>query len=295
MCDTIGRRISENHSIFAKNSDRSPNEPQIIENEKGAFINFEFVSSQLNGQEKTLAMGETIPTEFGNIPAHTQAYAQWWLESSLLGHFVDYDIQATHVSSYGNENLSLLDQVTIHELIHGLTPPAGSVSDGSAVGRAFLVNDIADGEELPDRLYFTDGSEADVAVAAAATIEKLSNTEYMLTVYPTTAGWNYGSLLDPTVGRRNLLSIVRLSDNVELPVDNMWQTDRKLIDGKEWRYVNHLHFIDQFDASSLVDGIQYKLTFEDRAETELEVESITGMELNGQPVRTEYVDKVKVR
>ena len=269
-------------------------QPQIIENEKGAFINFEFVSSQLNGQEKTLAMGETIPTEFGNIPAHTQAYAQWWLESSLLGHFVDYDIQTTHVSSYGNENLSLLDQVTIHELIHGLTPPAGSVSDGSAVGRAFLVNDIADGEELPDRLYFTDGSEADVAVAAAATIEKLSNTEYKLTVYPSTAGWNYGSLLDPTVGRRNLLSIVRLSDNVELPVDNMWQTDRKLIDGKEWRYVNHLHFIDQFDASSLVDGIQYKLTFEDRAETELVVESITGMELNGQPVRTDYVDKVKV-
>ena len=31
MCDTIGRRIGENHSIFAKNSDRSPNEPQIIE------------------------------------------------------------------------------------------------------------------------------------------------------------------------------------------------------------------------------------------------------------------------
>ena len=31
MCDTIGKRISDNHSIFAKNSDRSPNEPQILE------------------------------------------------------------------------------------------------------------------------------------------------------------------------------------------------------------------------------------------------------------------------
>lgn len=31
MCDTIGKRISENRSIFAKNSDRSPNEPQILE------------------------------------------------------------------------------------------------------------------------------------------------------------------------------------------------------------------------------------------------------------------------
>lgn len=31
MCDTIGKRISDNRSIFAKNSDRSPNEPQILE------------------------------------------------------------------------------------------------------------------------------------------------------------------------------------------------------------------------------------------------------------------------
>ena len=31
MCDTIGKRISDNHSIFAKNSDRSPNEPQVLE------------------------------------------------------------------------------------------------------------------------------------------------------------------------------------------------------------------------------------------------------------------------
>ena len=269
-------------------------QPQIIENEKGLFIDFEFVSSQLNGQEKALAMGESIPTEFGNIPAHTQAYAQWWLQSSLLGHFVDYDIQATHVSSYGNENLSLLDQVTIHELIHGFTPPAGSVSDGSAVGRGFLVNDIEDDDDMPDRLYFTDNSQANVAVTFDAVMTKQSNTEYILTVKPMAEGWNYGSLLDPTVGRRKLLGIVRLSDNVELPVDNMWQTDRTLLDRKEWQYENRLHFIDKFDASSLVDGVQYKLTFEDRADVVLTVESITGMELNGQPVRTTYVDEVTV-
>ena len=31
MCDTIGRIISKDLAIFAKNSDRSPNEAQVIE------------------------------------------------------------------------------------------------------------------------------------------------------------------------------------------------------------------------------------------------------------------------
>lgn len=265
-------------------------QPKIIENEKGLYIDFEFVSSQLNGQDKVMAMGENIPTDFGNIPAHSQAYAQWWLQSSLLGHFSEYDIKATHVTSYGNENLSLLDQVTIHELIHGFTPPAGNVT----IGRGFLVNDISDTEDLPDQIYFTDGSQAEVNVTKDAVIEKQSNTEYTLTVHPTNEGWNYGSLLDPTVGRRKLLSIVRLSDNKELPVDNMWQTDRTLIDGADWLYENRFHFIDNFPAASMLEGVKYKLTFEDRSEKPLEVESITGMELNGQPVRTTYVDEVTV-
>ena len=280
-------------------------QPQIIENEKGLFIDFEFVSSQLNGQEKTMAMGESIPTEFGNIPAHTQAYAQWWLQSSLLGHFVDYDIKATHVSSYGNENLSLLDQVTIHELIHGFTPPvatngspSATVSDGSAVGRAFLVNDIEDVEELPDHIYFTDATQQEVSPALDAFVTKQSNTEYTLTISAYKAGWNYGSLLDPTAGRRKLLSIKRQRDGVELPVDNMWQTDRTLVDGQEWRYEKRLHFIADLPESTLENltyGDVFLLTFEDRSEVELEVKRISGMEYESStPVRITPVDEVTV-
>ena len=31
MCDTLGRIVNEGFALFAKNSDRSPNEPQVIE------------------------------------------------------------------------------------------------------------------------------------------------------------------------------------------------------------------------------------------------------------------------
>ena len=269
-------------------------QPKIIENEKGLYIDFEFVSSQLNGQEKTLAMGETIPTDFGTISAHSQAYAQWWLQSSLLGHFVDYDIKATHVTSYGNENLSLLDQVTIHELIHGFTPAAGVVNGGPAVARGFLVNDISDFNDMPDRIYFTDATQQEVELATDAVLRKQSNTEYTLTITPSKAGWNYGSVLDPT-GRRQLVKVVRQRDGAELPVDNIWKTDRTLIDGKDWLYERRLHYVADVPESAFLDGEVLLLTFENRSDVELEVSSITGMEHPDYPVRMEDVNQVNVR
>lgn len=278
----------------ATNVRMATKQPKIIENEKGLYIDFEFVSSQLNGQEKTLAMGETIPTDFGTISAHSQAYAQWWLQSSLLGHFVDYDIKATHVTSYGNENLSLLDQVTIHELIHGFTPAAGVVAGGPAVARGFLVNDISDFNDMPDRIYFTDATQQEVELATDAVLRKQSNTEYTLTITPSKAGWNYGSVLDPT-GRRQLVKVVRQRDGAELPVDNIWKTDRTLIDGKDWLYERRLHYVADVPESAFLDGEVLLLTFENRSDVELEVSSITGMEHPDYPVRMEDVNQVNVR
>lgn len=250
-------------------------QPEIIDNEKGLFIDFEFISSQLNGQEKTLALGETIPTEFGTIPAHSQAYAQWWLQSSLLGHFIDYQIEATHVSSYGNENLSLLDEVTIHELIHGFTPPR--LPNTPASLRAFLVNDVVDAYDLPDNIYFTDATQAEVTIATNAVATKQTDTEFTLTVTPMQAGWNYGNVLDPTVGKQKLIKVVRQRDNMELPVDNVWQTDRTLVDGKDWLYENRLHFIGDMVAA----GETYLLTFEPKPDVELQVEKIEGVPAEG--------------
>ena len=262
-------------------------QPEIIDNEKGLLINFEFVSSQLNGQEKTLALGETIPTEFGNIPAHSQAYAQWWLQSTLLGHFIDYQIEATHVTSYGNENLSLLDQVTIHELIHGFTPP---LLPGGSPSRAFLVNDVTDSYDLPDQVYFTDATQQEAFIATNAVATKQSDTEYTLTVTPSEAGWNYGFVLDPTVGKQKLISVVRQRDNMELPLDNVWQTDRVLIDGADWEYINRLNFV------VLMGSIDetYLLTFEEKPETELQVDSYTGIPAEG-TLQTTQLKEVTVK
>ena len=261
------------------------NQPEIIDNQKGLLIDFEFISSQLNGQDKTLALGQAIPTDFGTIPAHTQAYAQWWLQSTLLGHFVKYNIEATHVTSYGNENLSLLDQVTIHELIRGFTPSLTSQS-----GRAFLVNDISDADDQPDAIYFTDATQDAVYELASATIDKKSDTEYHLTLVPTQAGWSYGNLLDPTVGRQKLTKIVRQSDGQEINLDNLWQTNRTLRDGRDPVKENRLHFVANMPAT----GETLILTFAPKPDVELAVKEYVGVPKEG-TVASEPVKQLTVR
>ena len=266
-------------------------QPEIIENEKGLYIDFELVSSQVNGSDAALSFGQSIANEFGDIPAHSQMYAQWWLTSTLLGHFTDYKVEATHVTSYGNEDLSLLDEVTIHELIHGFDYAAGSVSSGSAAGRAFLVNDIVDANDLPDKLYFTNGDTASVAQTVKASIVRKSSTECELTITPSAAGWNYGSVLDPTHGYAELKSIVRKSDGKELGNTRFWQTDRTLRDGKDWLYEYRLHFVDDFATAA---PQTYVLTFDPVPDVVLAVQSIGTVPTEGN-IAEESIDTLTVR
>ena len=256
-------------------------QPEIIENEKGLYIDFELMSSQVNGGDATLSFGQSIANDFGTIPAHSQMYAQWWLQSSLLGHFTDYDVQATHVTSYGNEDLSLLDEVTIHELIHGFTVH----SDGDMPVRGFLVNDIVDADDLPDEVYFTDATQQGAYIATGADIVKQSDTEYVLNVTAGSPGWNYGSLLDPTFGKQKLVKVIR-SDGTEVNVDNIWQTDRTLRDGKDPIYENRLHFVGNMPA----DGETFYLTFEPKPEQELEVESYAGVPEEGTVLKEQLTE-----
>ena len=239
----------------ATNVRMTTQQPEIIDNEKGLLIDFEILSSQVNGEEKTLAFGESIANDFGTIEAGTQTYAQWWLQSSLLGHFTDYSVSYNHLTSYGNEDLSLLDEVRIHELIHGFT-----AADGK---RGFLVNDIADADDLPDKVYLTDGTDDMVGMAAAATLTPQGD-DYLLSVSPSEAGWTYGTLIDPTDGKQELTAVIRQSDGVEIPLDNVWRTDRTLRDGKDPLYENRIHFVGNLPAN----GETYLLSFTPREQTE---------------------------
>lgn len=266
----------------ATNVRMSTNQPEIVDNEKGLKVKFELMSSQFNGQEKTLALGGSVATDFGTIPAHSTSYAQWWIKSSLLGHFTDYDVTATHLTSYDNKDLSLLNDVTIHELIRSI-----DVTKGDKTLKGFMTNDIVDADDTPDMLYLSDGEIEKVNVAASSSITKTSDTEYTLTITPSEEGWNYGNLSDPTYGVSALKSVTRASDGKQISLRNFWQTDRTLRDGKDPLYENRIHFADQFEGKN---AESYILTFEATPSLMLEVASIEGApaedEVATQPVNT---------
>lgn len=249
-------------------------QPQIIDNHKGLLIDFELLSSQLNGSESTIALGGSVPTEFGTIAPNTGAYAQWWFISSLLGHFTNYRIDATHVTSFGNPDLSLLDKVSIHELIRSVDVPwIISNADSSFKTKGFVVNDKSDFDDKPDTIYLTDGSSSGVAVAEDLTSVAIDDDKARISIADASKGWIYGSVPAPFGIDRDIAKVV---DNYgkELPVRNVWATTCTMRDGFSPLYENRIHIVDYRENEG---PVEYTVTFEDADDMPLEVESFVGV------------------
>lgn len=243
--------------------------PEIVENEKGLLIDFDIISSSLNGGEKTMALDDDIATQFGTIAAGTASYATWDLTASLMGHFTEYDVNVTHVTDYGNPDLSLLDRVTIHELIHSM-----NATIGDKVYRAWITNDEPDAEDAPDHIYFANGTDAELATLSEETrMERIDATHYRVTV-PTNMprNWFYTAVANPAGKYAKILSITDETNNRPLDPANFWTTDYTMKDGIDPQLDYRLHIAD------IVSGKgtnKYIVEFEPIPELRLDVKSIT--------------------
>lgn len=243
--------------------------PKIVENEKGLLIDFDIISSSLNGGEKTMALDDDIATQFGTIAAGTASYATWDLTASLMGHFTEYDVSVTHVTDYGNPDLSLLDRVTIHELIHSMN---ATICD--KVYRAWITNDEPDAEDAPDHIYFANGTDEELVTLSEQTrMERIDATHYRVTV-PTNVprNWFYTAVANPAGKYAKILSITDETNNRPLDAANFWTTDYTMKDGIDPQLDNRLHIAD------IVSGKgtnTYIVEFEPIPELRLDVKSIT--------------------
>ena len=243
--------------------------PEIVENEKGLLIDFDIISSSLNGGEKTMALDDDIATQFGTIAAGTASYATWDLTASLMGHFTEYDVSVTHVTDYGNPDLSLLDRVTIHELIHSL-----NATIGDKVYRAWITNDEPDAEDAPDHIYFANGTDEELVTLSEQTrMERIDATHYRVTV-PTNVprNWFYTAVANPAGKYAKILSITDETNNRPLDPANFWTTDYTMKDGIDPQLDYCLHIAD------IVSGKgtnKYIVEFEPIPELRLDVKSIT--------------------
>lgn len=243
--------------------------PEIVENEKGLLIDFDIISSSLNGGEKTMALDDDIATQFGTIAAGTASYATWDLTASLMGHFTEYDVSVTHVTDYGNPDLSLLDRVTIHELIHSL-----NATIGDKVYRAWITNDEPDAEDAPDHIYFANGTDAELVTLSEQTrMERIDNTHYRVTV-PTNVprNWFYTAVANPAGKYAKILSITDETNNRPLDAANFWTTDYTMKDGIDPQLDYRLHIADIVSDKGTN---KYIVEFEPIPELRLDVKSIT--------------------
>ena len=267
--------VINNHGYGdAQNVNITTNQPKLVKNVDGLLIDTQLKSAMVNGDEskKTVSNGESLFTEVGTVNGHSSTYIQWWLESSLLGHFTEYDVKSSHLSSRDNPNLSLVSNVSVHELIHGFTVPS---MDNRNV-RGFLVDDEEDQNDTPDHIHFSTGETAEVATGANISLTKVNDSKYTLRLKLAAHGWNYGSTSDPTLGNKMLISVRRKIDGMVIPLDNFWQTWCTLRDDKPTIYENRLHFILKADkeasmvkqrafyASIDEDEDDYELIFTDR-------------------------------
>lgn len=239
-------------------------QPEIVDNEKGLLITFEITGSSLNGAPKNMGI---TSIDFGNIPAGGASWGQWFIRSSLLGHFVEYDTKVTHVTSFGNPDLSLVSDVSIHELIRSIEVP----KDNTLL-RGFLANDVVDSDDYPDMLYLADGTFAEVGILAQHSLEAVDATTRRFRISPAKQGWTYANMADPGNGALELKEVVRESDGAIIPIRNVWQTDVTLRDGKDPLNEFRIHFADEVKQANE----SYLFRFEVRRDAAVDVVSITG-------------------
>ncbi len=245
--DIVEPTVPFNLAVMVNNRGRGPardvkivsGQPEIVENEKGLLIHFEIIGSQVEGSGQTPSLTATL----GEIAPGTNRIALWLMTSTLQGLFTGYEATFMHQDSLGKTNLSLIDEVSIHEMIHLVQAP-GVFEDGRP---DFLVNDVRDADDLPDTLYLSGGQTNHVDVVREATTDG-TPTDSDLIVHLSAsvpAGWVYLRVPEPSDGNLVLTHVVR-SDGVEISLGtNAWTTDRVFIgQGQRPVYTNHLHLLD---------------------------------------------------
>ena len=226
-------------------------QPEMVDNEESLFLQYSITASQLNGQERSLAFGKNVTTDFGTIPARGHAYAQWWMTSSLLGHFIDYNATYTQLTLSDNPNLSLLNKVRMHELIRGIV-----VEGNPNANYAFAINGKEDDQNLPDTLYLTDGTTAPIAIGQASTPTALAGSPFEYTLTLNGNGWTYAKVEDPTDGNATITEVSR-QDGTLVPLRNIWQTWATVKDKQRATHENLIHIIDNCKSGSTTYTIRF--------------------------------------
>ena len=243
-------------------------QPEIIENEKGLLITFKIIGSQIGNRP----IIPSLAVNFGDIESFQTKTAQWLLTSSLKGTFYNYSATFENINPLGDPQLSLLDELGYHELVHVVQIQDGPVADSTiddGLGD-FLVNDQVDENDIPEFLYNSaNGTDVQPVLTANVTAFSLLETFILSTktykvvqlkVVVNASAWSYTRVVnnitssDPA-DNEHLLQVAREDERNILVEKNAWQTTHI--------FDTFLYHMLDFSPSSESQSIEvsYNLTF----------------------------------
>ncbi len=209
-------------------------QPTIIQNDKGLLVNIQIIGTQVGTQQVT----PSLTVNFGDIAPGQTGDAVFLLTSSLQGTFTDFTASFTHSDALGGQATSLIKSVQTHTLVH-----AGDFQfPGSSGEIDYLTEETANPGNLPDTIFFSNGTTAPVNLASNAMAAPAGAQTYTVTA-SVTSGWDYLQLPDPGAG--DTLSKVVRSDGTIVPIgDQAWTSDRTISSTGKSMVDHQLHILD---------------------------------------------------
>jgi hypothetical protein len=235
----LAMMVGNNGHGDANNLRITSGQPQIVDNEKGLFVGYKVIATEVDG----IPLSPSLTADFGTLSPGQTKIATWYLTGAVQGMFTDYAATFKHVTGLGDTRLSLIEDLEIHEMIR-MVRAQGALDDGAP---DFLTNDVKDVNSYPDTIHFSNGGTDFVTVRQSGTFSGAPAPDSLTIALITGAfdGWSYVRLPDPAMGNYRLVSATR-GDGRVLPMDfNVWQSDRTFIGvGRAPLYENILHLVD---------------------------------------------------
>ena len=218
--------------------------PEVVRNEKGLLVDFDLKDytldkAALNGATAHLGLNTV---NVGDIEPDGVRVAQWWLTSTIQGHFTKMSASVAPLNTWNTADTMLVDpEVGMHKLVRSVVADADRLPD-------FLVCDD-DIEGRPNQIYLSTGDVVNVNVNGTLSLEgelKGANPTVTLRVTSGLVGWTYAEAAVDGICKYEIERVVRVADGREVSPRNVWTTDRTFADSADPLVEDRLHFVDEF-------------------------------------------------
>lgn len=248
---------------------------QIVENLRNLAIQFQIVSSEVNGQPAA----RTLLANFGDIGPKQIGMGLWNLSVSITGRFSKFDVTMTHADELGGKVTSLLKDPVPYYLLGTVRvdlPGRDNIVDYLAwtgtTGGPISIHE-SDQIEPQDQ----SGNLIPTPVTNLSTPSSLSETALSgssgsnspagatggkLSVGCAVSGSSFGfiQVTDPFAGKRTVLKVMR-SDGKVLPAQNAWFSKEQAITNEDHSWTYSLNLFDSFTSGFAPNALSYTFVF----------------------------------